>query len=165
MVPDLLFSPSVLFHLERTCNYIQPCSTFHWYQTQLHHSSIHMWLLVEFRWGRRGFSYFGPKVGWCPPYLWVFKFVILFFFNIFWHDFDKHRSISSSLFIDVVLHLIYLVERQPGKAEINFLFFLVDDVWHFYHSSLGCLFFYLLLPLLYSPIRQIFGHNSLQILN
>ena len=54
----LQFALSTFVHLERTCKYWWPCSTFCWDQTQFHRSSIPGWILVWSDWGQKGSIFF-----------------------------------------------------------------------------------------------------------
>ena len=55
------FSPSMFVRLEIICKYRQPCSTLHWDQTQLNHSYIPEWLLVEYHLDQKGCLSFSVK--------------------------------------------------------------------------------------------------------
>ena len=54
MVLALQFALSIFVHPKITFKYRWTFPTFHWYQTQFHHSSINDWILVEYNWGHKG---------------------------------------------------------------------------------------------------------------
>ena len=67
----------------------------------------------------------------------LFFFVALY---IFWHACEKNCRSTCFFVFYVAMHYIYLLGHQPVQPRIVFLWTLLDDVWHFYHTIIGCLF-------------------------
>ena len=86
MVLALQFALSTFVHLEITCNYRWPYSTFCWDQIQLHRSYIPERILVGYDWGQKGWSFFQKRLIVIIIITWFFEFFIYFFgLFVFWH--------------------------------------------------------------------------------
>ena len=126
MLHALQFASSTFFPLERTCKYTQPCTIYHWGQTQFHHSSTLEWLLVGSDGGRlelgwNNHSYLERKF-FLIIIMWVYCcFANLFDVFVIWHA-GYHQSHICLLFIlDITVHVINLVEHLPGEPRITFI--------------------------------------------
>ena len=80
----------------------------------------------------------------------LFQFV--FWLSFVWHACENHNSIPFCFIIYVVVHWIYIPKHQSGQPGINFMFPIVSEAWHLYHTFHRCYYFLMVLDHLRLPV-------------